>query len=62
MMRVIFCSGRINPPLNQENVAVFDRSTRSLLFPQSDVNGEVLDLKLTIINDNPLRFDLEILE
>lgn len=50
------------PPLNQENVAVFDRSTRSLLFPQSDVNGEVLDLKLTIINDNPLRFDLEILE
>jgi len=49
-------------PLNQENVAVFDSSTRSLLLPQSDVNGEVLDLKLTIINNNPLRFDLEILE
>ncbi len=49
-------------PLNQENVAVFDSSTRSLLLPQSDVNGEVQDLKLTIINNNPLRFDLEILE
>jgi hypothetical protein len=50
------------PPLNQENVAVFDNNTRSLLLPKSDVNGEVLDLKLTIISNNPLRFDLQILE
>ena len=49
-------------PLNIDEVSIFNQETASFIFTQADVNGEIGNLKLTLISANPTAFKLTIEE
>ncbi|MDG2175876.1 MAG: sulfatase-like hydrolase/transferase [Gammaproteobacteria bacterium] len=49
-------------PLNIDEVSIFNQETASFILTQADVNGEIGNLRLTLISANPTVFKLTIEE